>query len=67
MGRFWSRLWTQAPSQRTSVGQTRAQDAPSTLASRMTRAAPWRLPVASFLMKAGTSMEVGQARVQGAS
>ena len=58
---------TQAPSQSTCVGQTRAQLAPSTLASRIVRAAPVRLSVAIFLMKAGTSMPVGQAAMQGAS
>jgi hypothetical protein len=33
----------------------------------MTRAEPLRLPVAIFLMKAGTSMCVGHARAHGAS
>src|SRR5438477_4332907 len=58
---------THAPSQRTSVGQTRAQLAPRMLAVRMVRAAPVTLPVMIFLMNAGISMPVGQAVMQGAS
>src|ERR1700722_19795039 len=58
---------THAPSQRTSVGQTRPQLCPRILAERTTRAEPRRLPLEIFLMKAGTSMWVGQAIVQGAS
>jgi beta-ureidopropionase len=41
--------------------------APTGLASKMTRADPRRLPLAIFLMNAGTSMCVGHARVHGAS
>src|SRR5580698_11085438 len=37
------------------------------LASRITRAEPRKLSVEIFLMKDGTSMWVGQAKVQGAS
>src|SRR4029079_6825926 len=58
---------TQAPSQRTSVGQTRAQLAPRMFAVRIVRAAPVTLPVMIFLMNAGISMPVGQAVMQGAS
>jgi hypothetical protein len=58
---------THAPSHKTSTGQTRAQVAPMGLASKMTRAEPWRFPDAIFLMNAGTSMCVGQACVHGAS
>src|SRR5271155_3021374 len=58
---------TQAPSQRTSVGQTRPQLCPRILASRITRAEPRRLSVVIFFMKDGTSMCVGHAIVQGAS
>ena len=43
------------------------QLAPRMLASRMVRAEPARFPLAIFLMKAGTSMCVGQAPVHGAS
>jgi hypothetical protein len=58
---------TQAPSQSTSTGQTRAQLAPRMFASSMVMAEPRRLPLEIFLMKRGTSMWVGQAAVQGAS
>src|SRR5580704_16516115 len=58
---------TQAPSQRTSVGHTRPQLWPRIFAERILRAEPRRLPVEIFLMKAGTSMCVGQAFVHGAS
>src|SRR2546422_3946770 len=58
---------TQAPSHSASVGQTRPQLSPRILASRITRAEPRRLPVRIFLINAGTSMRVGQARVHGAS
>src|SRR4029077_12401608 len=58
---------TQAPSQRTSVGQTRPQLSPRMFASRMTRAAPRTFPVMTRLMKPGTSIRVGQAMVHGAS
>src|SRR5580704_16546418 len=58
---------TQAPSQRTSVGQKRPQLCPKILASRITRAEPRKLSVVIFFMKDGTSMWVGQATVQGAS
>src|SRR5277367_5354226 len=58
---------TQAPSQRTSVGQTRPQLCPRILASRITRAEPRRLSVVIFFMNEGTSMWVGHAMVQGAS
>src|SRR5271156_6531169 len=58
---------TQAPSQRTSVGQTRPQLWPRILASRITRAEPRRLSVEIFLMKEGTSIWVGHAMVHGAS
>ena len=37
------------------------------LVAVLTRAEPARLPLAIFLMKAGTSMCVGHARVHGAS
>src|SRR5262245_50804017 len=65
----FSRLWfrTQAPSQSTSTGQTRAQLAPSGLASRITRAAPRTFSLRIFWMKLGMSMCVGQAVMQGAS
>jgi hypothetical protein len=58
---------TQEPSQSTSTGQTRAQLAPSTLASRIVFADPITLPEAIFLMKRGTSMCVGHAPMHGAS
>src|SRR5580704_1038633 len=58
---------TQAPSQSTSTGHTRAQLAPRMLASRIVIAEPRRLPEAIFLMKRGTSMWVGQAPAHGAS
>src|SRR5271155_1771563 len=58
---------TQAPSQSTSVGQTRPQLCPRMLASRITRAEPRRLSVEIFFMNEGTSMWVGHAMVQGAS
>ncbi len=58
---------THSPSHKTSVGQTRAQEAPSTFASKIVRAEPRKFPVAIFLMKPGTSMCVGQARMHGAS
>ena len=60
-------LRTQAPSHRTSVGQTRAQLPPRMLASRMVSAAPRTLSVWMPRMKRGMSMPVGQASTQGAS
>ncbi|MDT4815426.1 hypothetical protein FQZ97_484540 [compost metagenome] len=60
-------LRTQACSQSTSVGQTRAHMPPSGFSSRMVRAAPRRLPSAMRRMKVGMSMPVGQAVWQGAS
>src|ERR1700730_9144765 len=60
-----SRLSTQAPSQRTSVGQARAQLPPKTLASRIVRAAPSSSRWAIWRMNLGTSIEVGQARESG--
>ena len=66
-GRLCSWFSTQAPSQSASTGQTRAQEWPSTFASRIVRAEPFRLPVVIFRMKPGMSMAVGQAWMQGAS
>ena len=62
-----SALSTQAPSQSSCTGHTRAQVAPIRLDSRIVRAEPMRLPVEIFLMKPGMLMCVGQACVQGAS
>ena len=60
-------LSTQAPSQSTSVGQARAQEPPKMLASRIVLAAPISFLCMICRMNFGTSMCVGQARVQGAS
>ena len=49
------------------MGQTLAQLAPSTFASRIVRAAPVRLSVEILRMKVGTSMPVGQAVLHGAA
>ena len=49
------------------LGVTRAQLAPRMFAERIVRAAPRGFSLAMRLMKRGTSMCVGQARVQGAS
>src|SRR5580704_449797 len=67
MGCLLYRCMTQAPSHKTSTGQTRAQLAPRILASRMVRAEPERLPLAIFLINRGTSICVGHAAAQGAS
>ena len=64
---LWSGLKTQAPSQSSSVGQTRAQLAPTGFASMIVRALPKRSPVAIRPMKRGTSIAVGHARMHGAS
>ena len=60
-------LRTQACSQSTSVGHTRAHMPPSGFDSRMVLAAPRMLSCAMRAMKLGTSMLVGQAVAQGAS
>src|SRR5271154_6950349 len=58
---------TQAPSHRTSTGQTREQLKPKMFESRIVNAEPRTFPLTIFLMKPGTSICVGQADVQGAS
>src|ERR1041384_994661 len=67
MGTASRSLKTHAPSQSESTGQTRPQLMPRIFASRMSFALPRMLPDAIFLMNAGMSMCVGQARVHGAS
>src|ERR1041385_5155366 len=67
MGTASRSLKTHAPSQSESTGQIRPQLMPRMLASRISFALPRRLPDAIFLMNAGISMCVGQARVHGAS
>ncbi len=53
---------TQASSHKVSVGQTRAHMPPMMLALRIVSAAPSGLPAATWRMKSGMSIEVGQAR-----
>src|ERR1041385_458364 len=67
MGTASRSLKTHAPSQSESTGQIRPQLMPRMLASRISFALPRMLPEAIFLMNAGMSMCVGQARVHGAS
>ena len=58
---------TQASSQSVSVGQTRAHMPPRMFWPRMVRAAASGTPLMISRMKSGTSIEVGQAAVHGAS
>ncbi len=64
---FSSALYTHAPSHSCDVGQTRAQLAPTGLASMIVLALPSRSPVPMRPMKRGTSIPVGHARTQGGS
>ena len=58
---------TQASSQSSSVGQTRAHMPPRMFACRIVSAAPMSFPFAICRMNSGMSIEVGQACTQGAS
>jgi hypothetical protein len=58
---FVDELSTHAPSQSSSVGQTREQLAPTGLAIIMVLADPFKFPEAIFFIKEGISIPVGQA------
>src|SRR5699024_534435 len=64
---FVEEFSTQAPSHNSSVGQTRAQLAPTAFSVIIVFAEPFKFPEAIFFIKEGISIPVGHAVIHGAS